>query len=228
MTRRYIRLFIADINFIARLPVLLFCLLSPVLLTLVLFLFSKLITERYYSLAALTLIAVIPVVYGLIFSQIHLKSQNAVASFPVSESVNLLMGRAVFSGLTGFIVLVPMIFLTDPVPDEGWLRAIYASVLFAATAPIVHLISVSIENNRRLRPVLILTLAVLLISVPVGLLLHRPWNYLAFFSPFYWAVWAWVIESQAESLIYGIISLLISSGGIFLLFRYFTRRSNLI
>jgi hypothetical protein len=58
-----------------------------------------------------------------------------------------------------------------------------------------------------------------LVTVPSGLMLHHPWSYFAFFSPFYWISWAWVVASPAESLIYGAISVLITSAGMLIFYR---------
>jgi hypothetical protein len=65
---------------------------------------------------------------------------------------------------------------------------------------------------------------VFLAAVPLGLILHHPWNYLAFFSPLYWISWAWIIPSFAESLMYGAIASLITVGCMFVFFRYFLKK----
>jgi hypothetical protein len=58
-----------------------------------------------------------------------------------------------------------------------------------------------------------------LITVPFGLLVHHPWNYLAFYSPLYWASWAWIVHSPLESLIYGSIAMFLSA--VILIILYF-------
>lgn len=225
MIRRYLILFISDMKYIVSVPVLLSGMLSPFLLALFLFLLSLLAPGRYYSLTALTLIAAIPIVYGLVFSQVLIKPGPTISSDRSNEPINFLTGRITFSAMTGFVVLIPVIFLTDAVPDQGWLRSIYASVLFAVMAPFMLLLSVCLAGTFRQRIILTLVIAAFLIMLPVGLMLHHPWNYFAFFLPFYWAVWAWVIASPAESLLYGIISLGISAVCVFLLYHHFCRRS---
>jgi hypothetical protein len=47
--------------------------------------------------------------------------------------------------------------------------------------------------------------------LPVGLLLHHPWNYVALVSPFYWIAWAWMVQSSGLSLLYGFIALAFTS-----------------
>jgi hypothetical protein len=58
---------------------------------------------------------------------------------------------------------------------------------------------------------------ILLIVVPLGLLLHHPWNYFTFFSPFYWISWAWVIPLPTDSFIYGAIAIVLTSVAIIIL-----------
>jgi hypothetical protein len=65
---------------------------------------------------------------------------------------------------------------------------------------------------------------IFLITVPLGLVLHHPWNYLAFFSPLYWISWTWVVSIPAESFLYGAIATIITSGGIIIFFRHFLRK----
>ena len=224
MIRRYIILLISDIKFIVRVPALLTAVLSPFLLTIVLLIVSPIIPGPYYSLAALTLIAGTPIIYGLVFSGADLKSHRPVTSADKRETLFLLRERIAYSGLTCFAVLLPVVFLTDAVPGEGWIRSIFASVLFSELSPLVFLLSACLATGTKRVLIQALFCALLLVTVPVGLLLHHPLNYLAFYSPLYWAVWAWAIVSPTESLMYGIISLGLSSAGIFLSYRFSCRR----
>jgi len=224
MINRYLILLISDIKIIVRAPVLLSAVLSPFLLTIIILIVSSLIPGLYYSLAALTLIAGTPIIYGLVFSAAGLNSHPDVHSAPKSETLLLLRERIAYSSVTCFAVLIPVIFLTDAVPGEGWIRSIFASVLFSALAPLVFLLSACLATGTKKVIIQVLFCILLLITVPVGLLLHHPLNYFAFYSPLYWAVWAWAIGSPSESLMYGSISLGLSSAGIFLLYRYSCRR----
>ncbi|MBK8884259.1 MAG: hypothetical protein IPN67_18415 [Bacteroidales bacterium] len=224
MTNRPFILFISDLRQIARVSYLLFAVLLPLLLTIVLILISPLIPERYYTLTALTLISAIPIVLGLVFSRVHLKESVSDTSDNPGDSNYKMRVRIVISATTSFAVLSAVIFFTDAIPGEGWIRSIYAAVLYSLTAPFVFLISIFFSKDTLRRWILSFVLAIFLITVPVGLLLYHPWNYFAFFSPFYWAVWAWLIATPSESLMYGIISLAISVAGSFLLYRYLGRR----
>jgi hypothetical protein len=64
----------------------------------------------------------------------------------------------------------------------------------------------------------------MLIAVPAGLFLRSPVNILAFFSPLYWISWAWITEIKMESIISGVISVIIISGPVFLIYRILFRR----
>ena len=224
MIRRYIILLISDIKFIVRVPALLIAVLAPFLLTIILLIVSPIIPGPYYSLTALTLIAVTPIIYGLVFSGEDLNSLPSFASDDKSETLFLLRERIIYSTITCFAVLLPVVFLTDAVPGEGWIRSIFASALFSVLSPLVFLLSACLASGKKKVMIQSLFCALLLITVPVGLLLHHPLNYFAFYSPLYWAVWAWAIASPSESLMYGIISLALSSAGIFLLYRFARRR----
>jgi hypothetical protein len=101
-------------------------------------------------------------------------------------------------------------FSTDPVPGEGWIRNCYIAFLFALQAPLVFIVA-SCYSGKRIRGLIVPSLYLLfVIAVPIGLVMYHPWNYLAFFSPFYWIAWAWVISIPFESFVYGIISAIIS------------------
>jgi hypothetical protein len=97
------------------------------------------------------------------------------------------------------------------VPTEGWLRNLFAACLLSIQAPFVCLlICILAEKKVKRIPVFVLS-CIFLITVPYGLLIHHPWNYLVFFSPFYWVAWAWIIKTPVESFIYGAISVFIIS-----------------
>jgi hypothetical protein len=110
------------------------------------------------------------------------------------------------------------------VPEEGWLRTIFVSLLMSFQAPLLLLFVSSLSGNRNKGLALSGLSVIFLASIPFGLLVHHPWNYFAFFSPFYWISWAWVTSVPIESLLYGAISMILTFCCIFILFWYLERR----
>ena len=93
-------------------------------------------------LTAITLISSIPLIYGLLFSFIHLTESRfrQRADQMNSDAVsNASYSRMAFSAFLSFIMVLPVIYLTDPVSTEGWLRSIYAAFLLAVMAPFIFL-----------------------------------------------------------------------------------------
>jgi hypothetical protein len=178
----------------------------------------------YYTVTAITLIASIPLIYGQLFSFIHLAKSGLQGNVSVGKGIkdakSHLIIRLVISAFVCFIFVLPVVYLTDPVSTEGWLRSIYAVFLLSVLASFMFLFSVCFGADRRRRKILFLVSVLFLITVPAGLLLHHPWNYFIFFSPFYWFSWAWVIASLGESLLYGIISLAVTATGMLILCRH--------
>ena len=232
-------LFIADIKYIARVPALLCTLLSPVFIALFLLYGFPLVSgltrsddaflfDRYYTIIAITLITVIPLLYGILISFVHLAESvtSGVHNEPAAKDVKRhIKQRMVFSISLSFCVILPLIYLTDAVPTEGWLRSIYAAFLLSVMTALIFLFSIFSARSIKLQKIGFFVSALFLMTVPTGLLLHHPWNYFIFFSPFYWISWAWIILSPAESLMYGMISLVIAGIGMLILYRYFTRNS---
>jgi len=229
------KLFLSDIKFIANRPLLLTALLMPFIFTLfLLYLFpfifgltrsvNAFYYDRYYTVTAITLISGIPFIYGLVFSFIHLKELNTVsgegAEFELPDTKSFLISRMAFPSILSFVMVLPVIYLTDAVSTEGWLRSIYAALLLAVMSPFIFLFADCFGGNRKNWLFVSLISLIFLITVPSGLLLHHPWNYFAFFSPFYWVSWAWVIPSAAESMLYGLIALTITSSGMWICYRY--------
>jgi hypothetical protein len=238
MWNRQFKVIAGDLNGIAHAPLLLIAFLSPVLITLFLLylfpLFSLIpdsgngfLPGRYYPVTSLTLISAIPFIYGLIFSHIHLNQYQSGDhpgnSLNSGGSREMLYYRFIYSALFCFVVVLPVIFLTDAVSTEGWLRTIYASALLAALVPFIFAFILAARLQGRIRPSMAFLAAAFIVAVPSGVLLHHPWNYLAFFSPFYWVSWAWIISSPGESLLYGSISVLLISGSV-IFSLYFLRR----
>lgn len=216
---------ISDIKFIVRRLLLLTALLSPVIITLFLLYLFPLISGlnrnkdafscvRYYTVITVSLISAIPFIYGLLSSFIHLHkppfSDNNQTGISAKEPKMLLNRRIAVATFLTFIMVLPVIFLTNPVTTEGWIRSIYVAFLLASMTPFIFLFTACFGRNRRNWKFFSLISVIFLITVPTGLLVHHPWNYLEFFSPFYWLSWAWVIGLRAESLMYGVISLAIA------------------
>jgi hypothetical protein len=133
--------------------------------------------------------------------------------------------RLAVSVFLSFGLILPLICVTDAVPTEGWLRSIYAAFLLSAMTLLVFLFSICFVSDRIRRKLIFFIAALFLMTVPTGLLLHHPWNYFIFFSPFYWLSWAWVIASPAESILYGVISMAITGAGFLILCSYLTGKT---
>jgi hypothetical protein len=165
--------------------------------------------DSFYTIIAITFISVLPVFLGYIF-----------AVFPENEHDRdyydtkkfYLYTRVSFMTLICFLIILITIVFTDPVPSEGWLRTVFVSFLFSTGASIIFFFIGSLSNKRTAGKALSVICLILLITIPVGLMVHHPWNYLTFISPFYWVSWAWISNSSAESLCYGAISLVITTG----------------
>jgi hypothetical protein len=238
MTNKLLKLFISDIKYILRVPALLFALLWPVIITLFLLYLYPVISGlvrseavpsygRYYTVTAITLIASVPFIYGLLFSFTHMKEShspgNNIPDTAKKDAGRNLIMRMLYSAFLNFITVLPAVYLTDAVSTEGWLRSIYAAILLTVMTSFIYLFATCIARVIENLKIAILVSAILLVTVPAGLLLHHPWNYFIFFSPFYWVSWAWVIPSPAESLTYGIISLLIAAASMLIFYRYYSR-----
>ena len=118
------------------------------------------------------------------------------------------------------MVLVSIVTV-DPVPSEGWLRTIFISILLSFQTPLVFIFIGGMAGNKVEGFALTKLYGIFLVTVPLGLLLHHPWNYFLFFSPLYWISWSWVTSSPSESLLYGAIAMFLTLGGISLLIRHF-------
>jgi fluoroquinolone transport system permease protein len=240
MIRRIIsNSFKADIKFIVRDPMLLLAILAPFFLILFLklvfpllsgFIFSKTGFQvySYYTIVAITMVSIIPMLFGMVYSFILLDESDlhilqVIAVTPAGKK-NFLYMRMIVPTFLSFIMVLFTIFLTIPVPSEGWLRTIYVSFLLSTQSPFVFLFIGSLAGNKVEGLALSKLYGIFLVAVPLGLLLHHPWNYLAFFSPLYWVSWAWVIAIPSESIIYGGISLIITFGSIILFFRHFLKK----
>jgi hypothetical protein len=228
----FISLFIGDINIILHDKKLLARFLLPVVIILLLKYvfppFSGLIISkagdhlnRYYSVIAITLVSIIPMLIGKVsaFILLHEKEMHPgqnETTLPDSRYKSLFV-MMVVTAFISFVFVIITIILTKPVPTEGWLRTLFAAFLLSIQAPFVFLFISSLPVNRRMGFVFSGFYWILLIVVPLGLLLHHPWNYFTFFSPFYWISWAWVIPVPTDSFIYGAIAIVLTSVAIIIL-----------
>jgi fluoroquinolone transport system permease protein len=192
------------------------------------FLKSGFLLDRYYSLTAITFVSIIPMLFGLVYAFI-LIDENYL--YIIRDQVvtpatrrNSLYLRIVVTMTLSFILVLISILITNPVPTEGWLRTVFVIFLLTIQSPFVFLLIGSLAENRIDGLSLSAIYGIFLITVPLGLLLHHPWNYLAFFSPLYWISWTWVVSIPAESFLYGAIATIITSGGIIIFFRHFLRK----
>ena len=240
MNRRIIlNSFKADIKFIARDPMLMMAFLAPFMLILFLRLVFPLLSDfifiktafrlyNYYTIAAITMVSVIPMLFGMVYAFILLDENDMhilqVISVTPAGKKNFLYMRMVMPAFLSFFMVLLTVIMTNPVPTEGWLRTLYISFFLAIQSPFVFLFIGSLARNKIEGLALSKLYGIFLVAVPLGLLLHHPWNYLAFFSPLYWISWAWVISIPGESLIYGTISMVMTFGCILVLFRHFLKK----
>jgi hypothetical protein len=168
----------------------------------------------YYSLVAITLIAVIPLYTGILYAGIlrketglNLLRNNGTAAIQVTSPVYI---RLMTSLLISFFLVIGTAFLTDPVPSEGWLRTLLAAFILSLQAPFVCLFLIYLAENKRRNLIITLCFGLILLAVPLGPLLHHPFNYIAFISPLYWLAWTWLVQSATESITYGSIALILT------------------
>lgn len=184
--------------------------------------------SEYYSLLSITVIMVIPMLFGMVYAFILLDETDShilqVIEVSPAGKKNFILMRAVMPLLMSLVMLLVSIVIVDAVPSEGWLRVIYVSILLSFQAPFVFLFIGTMADNKIEGFALSKLFGVFIIAVPLGLLLHHPWNYMAFYSPLYWIAWAWVIPDQLESLIYGMISFILTAVCIFFFLRRFLKK----
>jgi fluoroquinolone transport system permease protein len=229
----------ADIKFILRDPMLLFAMLAPIMVIIFLRLVFPQISmfillktgfqlDRYYSLVAITMVPIIPMLFGLVYAFILLDESDShilqVISVTPAGKKNFLYMRMLVPAFLGFIMVLVSIFLTNPVPSEGWLRTLFIAFILSIQSSFVFLFIGSLAGNKVEGLALSKFYGIFFIALPAGLLLHHPWNYFAFFSPLYWSGCAWVCSNPVESLIYGAISVFISIGCILIFFRHFLQK----
>jgi fluoroquinolone transport system permease protein len=228
-----------DIIYIARNQLLLFAISAPFLLILFLRLIFPLISgyvlfktgfqlENYYTHVAITTVSVIPMIFGMVSAFLHIYETDThilqVIDGTPSDLKRFFCLRMIVPAILSFFMVLLTIVLTVPVPTEGWLRTIYVSLLLCVQSPLVFLFIGSFAKNRIQGLVLSKLYGIFLVAVPLGLLLHHPWNYFSFFSPLYWISWAWITSVPSESLIYGAITIILTSGFILIFLRHFLKK----
>jgi hypothetical protein len=230
--------FLADLNIIFYDNALLARCLAPFLLIILLrfafsplslFIFTKtgFILDNYYSFIAITIILIIAIIPGIVNAYITMNERHYnilhVAELNPADNTRYLLSRMIINAFFSFVLVMITILMTKPVPTEGWLRTLFAGVMLSLQSPLVFLYMSSVEGNRVSLSAFSRLYWVVLIAAPVGLMLHHPWNYIAFFSPMYWVTWAWIVPSPLESLIYGSIALIITWVAIIVFFRKYMR-----
>jgi hypothetical protein len=231
--------FITDFNIILHDKKLITRILAPFILILILkfvypllsgVIFSKtgFLLDKYYSLVAITFVSVIPMFPGMVYAFIKINEKDlntshveAVAS---GDRYKFLLLTMIFTALISFALVVITIIFVNPVPTEGWLRNLFAAGLLSIQSAFVFQFIITLSVNRVSEIAISRLYWIFIITVPLGLLFHHPWNYLIFFSPLYWISWAWVVPNPAESFFYGVIAFLLTSGSILILLRQFVRR----
>jgi len=185
--------------------------------------------ELYYTIIAITLISAIPAVFGFIFAFISLNNSdlNKLNFDPATpaDKKSFLCIRLIVPTLLSIITVFITVLITDPVPSEGWLRSVFVTFLLSVQSPFILLFIVNFSNSRPKVILLSILYGIFLVTVPLGLLIHHPWNYLLFFSPLYWTSWSWVTYSPSESLLYGAISVAISFGCIVWFYSHLLRKN---
>jgi hypothetical protein len=200
---------IADLKLLKERPLLILYLLFPALFALILKLIYPLITnqleslfrlapENWLTLVLITLISSIPIITGLLMSYMHTNARSLPKGTVLIKS-ELIKSMVEPFLMTLFLILL-CIVITNPVPTEGWLRIISVSIILSLHSPYVFMI----RTNRYILNVSSLFFfsfcVYWIIAVPFGLMLSKPWHYLAFLSPFYWISWSWLTASVIESV----------------------------
>jgi hypothetical protein len=169
--------------------------------------------NEYYTITAVSLTSMVPVIYGIVFSVINSKfkwiTDNLYGISIRGRHISAGVLRMFYIFILSYITLLLAIRLAQPVPDEGWLRTLFMITLLSAESAFVYsLIRLSCS---RFSCIILMALIVLLFAaMPFGFMLHRPWNILMFGSPFYWLGWAWIVTSPGESLTYASIGVALS------------------
>jgi len=185
--------------------------------------------DKYYTLISITLVSLVPMLCGLTYgsSLSRKKSLDIIADSESSDGdkKGSVLIRIFTLVICSFILIILSILIIRPFPAQGWLRTLYAAILLSIQAPAGFLYT-GIKNLKRFTGIALSVLHWLfIIALPVGLLLHHPWNRIACFSPYYWVAWAWMLKLPAASAIYGSVAFILTSVVIMILLRLFLRHS---
>jgi len=170
--------------------------------------------SEYYTIITVSLTSLIPVISGIIaayFYNDNNKSPSHIFGISykgVRITADLLRKINLF--LVCFLSLLLFIRLANPLPSEGWLRTIIIMVLFSAESLVIYYL-IRLSSSGMIRIVIIAIVILLFAALPSGLLLHKPWTYLLFVSPFYWLGWTWVIPPAVESGAYAAIAAVLTT-----------------
>jgi hypothetical protein len=234
MWKSIFRSLTADLKLILHKPLLLFGALSPFILIILLLSLYPLLSDLlksdavtnphgYFEIIAITIVSFISVIIGILNAAI-VNMRTAIVKLNVDDSVpsvfrDLFPIKLTACFLVSVFTLLLYIIITDPVLTEGWLRTLFISFLFSFQTIFIFLWLVRFKGNKRGSAIFVCLCIIFLAAVPFGLVFHHPWTYVAFVSPFYWISWAWIVPDRVESLLYGLISFVIATTGIVLLFR---------
>ncbi len=231
--------FRTDIKFISRDPMLMVALIAPVILIVLLRLVFPLLSDfilmksgigiaQYYPVVAITFISLIPMLLGMVYAFILLDEIDLhilpVISVTPAGKINFIIMRMIAPVFLSFFFILFTVFLTGPVPGEGWLRTLAVTILFSSQSAFVFLFTGSMAKDKIEGLAFTKLYGIFLAAVPLGLVLHHPWNYIAFFSPSYWIAWSWIVENPYYSLWYSGIAFLLTSAAIVFLLRNFIKK----
>lgn len=183
--------------------------------------------NEYYSIVAITLVCLFPYLIGMLYENV-LRDYQSSDPLPAPIALrSFLFVRMFFISIISFVFVLLTILLVKPVPTEGWLRNLFATCLISIQAPFVFVMICTNLKNKVKRSYVFVYCSIFLITIPFGLLVHHPWNYFVFFSPLYWVSWAWVIRSPLESLLYGTITVIITSVALTIFLRSLLRKNSI-
>ncbi|HKK43761.1 MAG TPA: hypothetical protein VJ963_15195 [Bacteroidales bacterium] len=229
----------ADLKFIARDPMLIVAAVAPVFLIILLRLVFPPLAEfvilktgvdinLYYPVVAITFISLIPMLIGMVYAFILIDENDMhilqVISVTPAGRINFILMRMVMPVLLSLFFIWIAVLFTDPVASEGWLRTLVITILLSTQSTFVFLFTGSMAGDKIEGLAFSKLYGIFLVAVPLGLVLHHPWNYLAFFSPSYWIAWSWVVPSPVYGIWYAVIATVLTSAGMIFLLTHFLKK----
>jgi hypothetical protein len=184
--------------------------------------------DSYFTLAAITLIMIIPLITGMAYTD-TLKNEDVLHVINNHEDtdfhkIKYLLRKMIFPAFFSFVLVTIAVILAKPVPAEGWLRTLFAVSLFSIESSVVFLFRAVPAGRRNPGVASNWIYGLFVIVVPLGLLLHHPWNYFSFFSPLYWIACSWMVRSPYDGMIYGLIALILTSAAMLALLWHFMKK----